>query len=155
MQIEDIKRMARTILEQNRIETDYIEYKKSVNFKAGILKTACAYANNYMNRELGLIYIGVEEVDDKKTGEKAIPVRPISGLKESLIETIENTLKNLLANIHPTIRYHLITDEIDERRYIVVAVEPGNAGPYQTSNKAERDKTFVLCQNWIWRRVWD
>ena len=68
---------------------------------------------------------------------------------------MENTLKNLLANIHPTIRYHLITDEIDERRYIVVAVEPGNAGPYQTSNKAERDKTFVLCQNWIWRRVWD
>ena len=144
MQIEDIKRMAHTVLEQNHIETDYIEYKKSVNFKSGILKTACAYANNYMNRELGLIYIGVEEVDDKKTGEKAIPVRPISGLKESMIETIENTLKNLLANINPTIRYHLITDEIDERHYIVVAVEPGNAGPYQTSNKAERDKEIAL-----------
>lgn len=48
MQIEDIKRMAYTVLEQNHIETDYIEYKKSVNFKLGILKTACAYANNYM-----------------------------------------------------------------------------------------------------------
>ncbi|GFI08714.1 hypothetical protein IMSAGC007_01165 [Lachnospiraceae bacterium] len=48
MQIEDIKRMAYTVLEQNHIETDYIEYKKSVNFKSGILKTACAYANNYM-----------------------------------------------------------------------------------------------------------
>ena len=46
MQINDIKRMAHTIIEQGHIENDYIEYKKSATFKAKILKTACAYANN-------------------------------------------------------------------------------------------------------------
>ena len=40
MQIEDIKRMAYTVLEQNHIETDYIEYKKSVNFKSDIFGVA-------------------------------------------------------------------------------------------------------------------
>jgi len=57
--------------------------------KDGILKTACAFANNYMNREIGLLFIGIEEEDDKATGRKAVPVRPISGLEEAMIEETE------------------------------------------------------------------
>lgn len=52
MQRSDIQRMARDILEKQVIENSYIEYKKSVQFKDKILKTACAFANNYMNNEL-------------------------------------------------------------------------------------------------------
>lgn len=144
MQINDIKRMAHTIIEQGHIENDYIEYKKSAIFKAKILKTACAYANNYMNREIGLIFIGIEEVDNKETGEKAVPKRPITGIKEGMIETVENSLKQLLSNVHPRISYHLITDMIDGEYYLVLAVEPGNAGPYQTSDKAEKDQDIKL-----------
>ena len=72
MRIEDIKKMAYDILERKAVECDYIEYKKSAEdvILGKILKTACAFANNYMNREIGLIYVGVEEVDDDKTGEK-------------------------------------------------------------------------------------
>lgn len=136
--------MAYSIIEQNHIESDFIEYKKSAIFKAKILKTACAFANNYMNREIGLLFIGVEEVDNKETGEKAFPVRPITGIEETLIEGIENSLKKLLSEIHPKIHYHLITDQIDERFYLVLAVEPGNSGPYQTSDKAEKDKNILL-----------
>ena len=73
MQLLDIKRMARNILENQNIESSFIEYKKSANFKDKILKTACAFANNYMNNEIGLLFIGIEEIDDKETGEKAIP----------------------------------------------------------------------------------
>ena len=144
MQQRDIKLMAHTILEQGHVENDYIEYKKSAASKDKILKTACAYANNYMNREIGLIFIGVEEVDDKASGEKAIPKRPIVGVKEALIESTENSLKQLLANVHPNIRYHLITDELDGKYYIILAIEPGNAGPYRTSDKAEKDKSIAL-----------
>lgn len=144
MQINDIKRMAHTIIEQGHIENDYIEYKKSATFKAKILKTACAYANNYMNREIGLLFIGIEEVDNKESGEKAVPKRPITGVKEGMIETVENSLKQLLSNIHPRISYHLITDMIDDEYYIILAVEPGNAGPYQTSDKAEKEQEIKL-----------
>lgn len=144
MRIEDIQRMAHDILEKGSIENDYIEYKKSATFKNKILKTVCAFANNYMNREIGLLFIGIEEVDDLKTGEKAVPKRPICGIEESLIESTENSLKQLLANIHPKVSYHLITDIIDDRNYIIVAVEPGTSGPYQTSDKAESDKDISL-----------
>ena len=144
MQISDIEKMAYSIIERNDIESDYIEYKKSAAFKGKILKTACAYANNYMNREIGLIFIGIEEVDNQETGEKAFPVRPISGIEQTLIESTENSLKKLLAEIHPRITYHLIVGRIDGKNYIVVAVEPGNAGPYQTSDRAEKDKDILL-----------
>jgi divergent AAA domain protein len=43
-----------------------------------------------MNNEIGLLFVGIEEVDNKETGEKAIPKRPIEGIKESKVEGIEN-----------------------------------------------------------------
>ncbi|WP_257877072.1 MULTISPECIES: hypothetical protein [Anaerococcus] len=38
MQLLDIKRMAHNILENQNIESSFIEYKKSANFKDKILK---------------------------------------------------------------------------------------------------------------------
>ena len=60
MRTDDAVHMAESLVRQNRIECDYLEYKRSATFKGGILKTACAFANNYMNREIGLILIGIE-----------------------------------------------------------------------------------------------
>ena len=97
-----------------------------------------------MNREIGLIFVGVEEVNDQETGEKAIPLRPISGIKTSLIEKTENELKSLMSHVHPRITYHLILGEIDGMNYIVLAIEPGTDGPYETSEKAEKDKSIRL-----------
>lgn len=118
MQISHIRNMARNILKNQKIENSFIEYKKSANFKDKILKTACAFSNNYMNNEIALLFIGVEEVDDKDTKEKAIPKRPITGIKESRVEVIENELKSLLSNIHPKINYQIINDMIDDKYYI-------------------------------------
>ena len=146
MKIEDIRRMAHDIIDQCAVENDYIEYKKSAAdiVKDGILKTVCAYANNYMNREIGLLLIGIEEEDDEATGRKAVPVRPISGIDEAKIETTENELKYLLSYIHPKPVYHLVQDKIDNRFYIILAVEPGNNGPYETDQKAEKDSKIKL-----------
>ena len=81
MRIEDIQRMANDILEKGCIENDYIEYKKSATFKNKILKTVCAFANNYMNREIGLLFIGVEEVDVPKTGKRLFRKDQFTGWK--------------------------------------------------------------------------
>ena len=146
MKNEDIRRMVHDIIEQCSVENDNIEYKKSASdvVKGGILKTVCAFANNYMNREIGLLFIGVAEEDDEKTSRKAVPVRPISGIDEAKIEATENEIKSLLAHVHPKPVYHLIQDKIDDRFYVVIAVEPGNNGPYETDRKAETDKKINL-----------
>ena len=146
MKLSDIKKIAHSILENQNVENSFIEYKKSINFKDKILKTACAFANNYMNNEINFLFIGVEEVDNKENGEKAIPKRPISGIKESMIEGIENDLKSLLSNINPKINYHIIQDKIDNKYYLVVAIEQGSNGPYQTNERAEKDKEIKLKQ---------
>ena len=144
MKREDIRKMAHDIIDRCAVESDNIEYKKSADVKAGILKTACAYCNNYMNREIGLIFIGVEEVDDAGNGIKAIPQRPIPGIDEGRIEPVENNLKSLLSNISPRPNYQLIQDTIDGRIFIIIAVEPGMDGPYETKRQAETDKTIGL-----------
>lgn len=143
MQVSNIAFMSQAILELNRVECDFIEYKKSAEQRASILKTACAYANNYMNREIGLIFIGVEELDEED-GTKAVPKHPIAGIKVEMLETTENGLKSLLAEVHPRISYHFLDIEVDGRTCLVVAVEPGTDGPYQTSAKAERNKDIGL-----------
>ena len=146
MRTKDILRMAHDIIERCAVEDDHIEYKKVLSdvVKDSILKTACAFANNYMNREIGLLFIGIEEEDDEATGRKAVPARPISGIDEALIETTENQLKSLLSHIHPRPVYHLLQDKIDDRFYLILAVEPGSDGPYETDAKAERDKKIGL-----------
>ena len=65
-----------------------------------------------MNRKIDLIFIWGEEVDDKETGEKAYPKRPIYGVLTGKLETTENELKSLIANVHPKVNYHLISDMI-------------------------------------------
>ncbi len=143
MQVSNIEFMAKAVVELGRVECDFIEYKRSAEQRDSILKTACAFANNYMNREIGLILIGVEELDETG-GEKAVPKRPILGIDPSRLETTENALKSLLAEIHPRISYHFLDVEIDGRTCLVIAVEPGGDGPYETSVKAERDKGIRL-----------
>ena len=46
--------------------------------------------------------------------------------------------------VHPSVDYMLVEGELDGRTYIAVAVEPGTAGPYETSAKAEADKKIGL-----------
>ncbi|WP_318028600.1 RNA-binding domain-containing protein [Mycoplasmopsis gallinacea] len=118
--------------------------KKTINFKDKILKTACAFANNLMNNEINLLFIGIEEVDDENTGEKAIPKRPITGIDESQIESTENELKKILSNIRPTINYEIISDKIDDKPYLIVAIEGNSSGSYRTTDVAEKKKGIKL-----------
>lgn len=75
MQVSNIEFMAQAILELNRVECDFIEYKKSAEQRASILKTACAYANNYMNREIGLSSLGSRSWT-KRMGRRQCPSIP-------------------------------------------------------------------------------
>ena len=135
MHILEIKKRAKDILLNGSVEGSSIEYKKSLNFKDKILKTICAFANNYMNDEICFLFVGVEEIDDKSTGDRGIPRRPISGIPNSQIETTENEIKSILSNITPKVKYELFSDTLDNTNYVAVAVEPNHDGPFETTDK--------------------
>ena len=79
-----LKTRANNYLSERTAECSYIEYKKSASQFDRILKTICAYGNNYMDNDYAFIYVGVEEENTETN--KAIPVLPIIGIEEGAIE---------------------------------------------------------------------
>lgn len=70
------------LLEQNRIESNRIEYKQGWNPTA-IYHTICAFANDFENLGDGYIVVGIEE----KNG---MAKRPVLGTEEQQKGTIHN-----------------------------------------------------------------
>ncbi len=136
MNIEYIKQVAIECIENNRIESDFLEYKKSGEQKDKILKTMCAFANNIMNRKLNLILLGVEEHSEKEL--KATPIRPIKGFNESEIEGVQKSINTLIPCIKPNIKFDLTHAFVDGRAFIIIAVYNNNNGPYEVSDKGEK-----------------
>lgn len=67
MDYKRIKNQANQILKNKSIECDYIEYKKTDSFLDKILKTICAYANNYYENDTQYLFIGVDEENTNET----------------------------------------------------------------------------------------
>ncbi len=142
MNIDYIKDYAIECIEKGSIESDCLEYKKSHLQKDKILKTMCAYANNLMNRNLCLILLGIEE--HKEENLKATPIRPISGYSENEIETIENAVKSLTSFVKPKMDFHITHALLDGKAFVIVAFMNNNNGPYEVTEKAEKDKSINL-----------
>lgn len=57
MDYTEIKMRANSILKNKIAECSYIEYKKSAEQSAKILKTICAFGNNFYDNELQYIFL--------------------------------------------------------------------------------------------------
>ena len=96
MDYRQIKKQANEILKNKTIECSYIEYKSSEQQLDKILKTICAYGNNYYNNDIQYIFIGVEEENNEDN--KAVPVLPIKGISEGRLEKCKNTINSFKAS---------------------------------------------------------
>ena len=72
------------LLNKRRVESDRIEFKASWN-PDDIYDSICAFANDFDNVGGGYVLIGVEE----KNG---VAVRPVKGLEEYELDTIQKEL---------------------------------------------------------------
>lgn len=142
MDFERIKKQANDILQNKIAECSNVEYKASANQLDRILKTICAYGNNYYDNDLQYIFIGVEELNTEE--EKAIPKLPILGISQARIEKDKNTLNSLRSFLHPNVSFELITNEFNRKPYILLVVSRQTGGPFMVSEKAEKDKKINL-----------
>lgn len=136
------KEEANEYLKVKKSECSHIEYKASEHQLDKILKTICAYGNNYYDNEYAFIYIGVEEVNDEKN--KSIPILPIKGIEEGHLEIAKNMLNSLKPYIYPNVKYDVLTNIFDGKYYLLIVVEKQNSGPYQVVEKALNDKKINL-----------
>ncbi len=142
MDFERIKKQANAILRSKAAECSNVEYKASADQLDRILKTVCAYGNNYYDHDLQYLFIGIEESNTDQ--EKAVPLLPISGIPQGRIEKTKNVLNSLHPFLYPGITYDLITNEIDGRTYILLVVPRQTGGPFMVSERAEKDKRIRL-----------
>lgn len=136
------KQEANDYLKNKKCECSHIEYKASEHQLDKILKTICAYGNNYYDNEYSFIYIGVEEVNNEK--EKSIPLLPIKGIDEAHLEIAKNTLNSLKSYIYPNVKYEVFSNKFEKKTYLLIVVERQNGGPFQVTEKALNNKKINL-----------
>lgn len=142
MDYESIKRQANDILENQSVECSYIEYKSSALQKAKILKTLCAYGNNYYDNDVQYIFLGIEEENNEKN--KAIPKLPIGGIEKGSLEKSKNEINSLRSYLYPNVSFEIIANQFKGTDYLLIVVHRQTGGPFMVSEKAERDKKINL-----------
>lgn len=138
MNFERIKKNANEILRNRSSECSYIEYKASATQLGKILKTICAYGNNYYDNDIQYIFIGVEELNDDVN--KAIPALPILGIEEGALEKSKNVLNSLRSYLYPNVDFEIIANEYENKNYLLIVVPRQTGGPFMVGEKAEKDK---------------
>lgn len=142
MDYEEIKRNANNILLNCSSECSYIEYKSSIAQKDKILKTLCAYGNNYYDNDVQYLFLGVEEVNDENN--KVIPKLPICGIKKGGLEKSKNELNSLRPFLYPNVSFEILANQFQGIDYLLIIVQRQTGGPFMVSEKAERDKKIKL-----------
>ena len=142
MDYKQIKKQANEILKNRISECSYVEYKASEQQLDKILKTICAYGNNYYNNDIQYIFIGVEEENNEE--QKAVPVLPIKGIAEGRLEKCKNTINSLRSFLYPNVAFEVVSNDLDGINYILIIVKRLTGGPFMVSEKAEKDKKINL-----------
>lgn len=142
MDYRQIKEQANEILKNRTAECSYIEYKSSEKQLDKVLKTICAYGNNYYNNDIQYIFIGVEEENNDEN--KEIPLLPIKGIAEGRLEKCKNAINSLRSFLYPNVAFEVLSNELDGVNYLVVIVLRQTGGPFMVAEKAEKDKKINL-----------
>lgn len=98
-----------------------IEFKKGWN-PDDVLRSVCAFANDFDNIGGGYIVIGVEE-------EKGVAVRPVLGIQENQIDVIQRELLDDLKFFKPDYKPKTSVEEVDGKLLLVVWVPSGANRP--------------------------
>lgn len=127
------------LLYRRGIESARVEFKASWDEKTGgaILRTICAFANDFQNLNGGYILLGVEE------GEKSVARLPLKGLAPETLEKAEQQLRKWCQNRLEPLYMPVFSREVVDGRLILAIWAPGGqirpyAAPESSVRGAER-----------------
>ena len=105
------------------VEGSRMEFKEGWN-PAPILRTICAFANDFENEGSGYIIVGVAEENGK-------PIRPVKGFNPDDFETVQKEMIGYCNQIQPTYFPALSLEEIDGKHVLAIWVSAGTNRPYK------------------------
>lgn len=123
-----------TLLHSNVVESDRIEYKSGWNPEP-ILKSICAFANDFQNFGGGYIIIGVEEKDGR-------PVLPPKGINDLNIDKMQKDLTNLCYHIKPDYTPITSFEVVDGKTICVIWVPGGQTRPYSAPRSLSKKNDY-------------
>ncbi len=128
------------LLQKRKVESNRIEFKKGWN-PAKIYQTICAFANDFDNIGGGYILVGVEE-------EKGIAKRPVHGLAEEELDSIQKAIIGYDNKIKPYYSARTSVEEVDGKSIFVIWVPSGPDRPYEvmedvTAKRDARSRYYV------------
>ncbi|MGJ8743822.1 RNA-binding domain-containing protein [Polaribacter sp.] len=114
------------LLSGNVVEGTRMEFKKGWNPKT-IMRSVCAFANDFENEGSGYIIVGVDEVDGK-------PIRPVFGFNPNQLESVEKELLGYCNQIKPSYFPRISLEAIDGKNVLVIWVPAGSNRPYKIAD---------------------
>ena len=105
------------------VEGSRMEFKQGWNPKT-ILRSLCAFANDFENEGSGYIILGVDEDNGKA-------IRPVKGFDSSKFDKVQKELLGLCNLIEPSYVPRLSLEKIDKKHVLVIWAPSGNNRPYK------------------------
>jgi len=123
------------LLSEKIIEGSRLEFKKGWN-PTPILRTICAFANDFDDEGSGYIIIGIEENNGK-------PIRPILGFTPEDFDKVNKELVGYCNQIEPTYLPRISLEELDGKHILVIWCPSGSNRPYKVPDDLTSKKTFL------------
>lgn len=122
------------LLSGSVVEGTRIEFKKGWNPNT-LMRSVCAFANDFENEGSGYIIIGVEEINGK-------PIRPVYGFDPKELEKVEKELIGFCNQMIPSYFPRMSLEALDSKHVLVIWVPAGANRPYKVpDNVTAKHKT--------------
>lgn len=116
----------RDLIQGNPVESARVEFKASWSEQTGyqVLKTICAFANDFQNLNGGYVVIGVAEADGKAE-------LPPKGLDHTELSAAQSWIQGRCRAMHPPYNPVLAPESLDGRSVLVVWAPPSEDRPHR------------------------
>jgi ATP-dependent DNA helicase RecG len=122
------------LLRLQGVESPRVEFKASWDEKytgAQVIKTICAFANDFQNLNGGYIVIGVAEQD-------SVAVLPPKGLTEQEVDAAQTWIRGRCNTIDPVYQPVLSPEVFDGQRILVIWAPGSQARPHQAPESTDK-----------------
>lgn len=110
------------LLSGKMVEKSRVELKEQWEPQS-ILRSICAFANDFENEGSGYIIIGLKEIKGK-------PVRPVEGFNPADFEKVQKELLEYCKLITPVYIPKIALEKVDKKHVLVIWVPGGSNRPY-------------------------
>lgn len=114
------------LIHARSVESVRLEFKKtwSEPILENVIRTICAFANDFLNLNGGYIILGIEEINGQ-------PILPPYGLEGQNLEEIQKKIRGYCKRIDPEYQPMLSFEIYQEKQILVIWVPGGELRPYQ------------------------